>query len=271
MFVSRFFDILKSMKPLIDDQDVIRGVAIFGIVATQIMNLSAVPSILEIIRARSTLGYPTFPFSISIVASATSIVYSVLSDQIIVGLSSMMTVAQCVVYESIHLYFSKRKFRIIRELLLITFVVGFVIGLGIMIRCLTNSSECSSFVDQWFGIVMAIVSCARYGAQASSFGTVFRTKNSFSISPPMTAGALFGSLAWTIYSILAGDPYYLASGLAGTVSCLVQIFLLLKYPRIPPTLQVFDFEPFSSHSSSDSIKPHMGDKDVSDDSALPNT
>ena len=220
------------MHPLIDDANVIRWVAIFGIVATQIMNLSSLPSILQIISSKSTLLYPTFPFSVSIVASSTSIIYSVLSGQIIVGLSSIMTVAQCIVYLCVHVYYSSNRFRIFQELLILSLVVAFAIAGGSVIGCFFVA--CSVFVTQWFGLVMAVVSCVRYGAQSFTLFTVIHTKNSGSISPAMTAGALFGSLAWTAYSILAGDPYYLASGLAGTLSCCLQILLLLKYPRITP-------------------------------------
>lgn len=221
------------MKPLTDNQDVIRGVAIFGIVATQIMNLSSLPSIIEIVRAKSTLLYPTFPYSVSIVASTTSIIYSALSNQIIVGVSSMMTVGQCVIYESIHFYYSNNRLRIVRELLGLTLIVGGVLGVGILIKCaFSTRDECSLFTTFWFGLIMGIISCVRYGAQIYTFFDVVRSKNSASISPAMTFGALFASLAWTAYSLLAGDPYYLASGLAGTVSCILQIVLLMKYPRI---------------------------------------
>ena len=221
------------MKPLSNNRELIRAIAILGIVATQIMNLTSIPSMIDIVKAKSTLMYPTFPFSVSIVASTTSIVYSALSDQLIVGLSSMMTVGQCVVYESIHFYYSKRRWRIVRELAAITFVIGGVLGVGILIKCsFSTRAECSSFVTYWFGLIMAITSCVRYGAQAYSTGEVVRTKNAASISPSMTFGALFASLVWTLYSVLAGDVYYLASGLAGTASCLLQIFLLWKYPRV---------------------------------------
>lgn len=144
----------------------------------------------------------------------------------------MMTVGQCLIYESIHFYYSAKRKRIVTELAVLAVVVGGVIGLGILIKCSSSSdSECAEFTTYWFGLIMAIVSCFRYGAQASTFGAVVKTRNASSISPSMTAGALFGSLAWVVYSVLAGDPYYLASGLAGTVSCLIQIVLLVKYPR----------------------------------------
>ena len=219
------------MKPLSQNRELIRGFAIFGIVATQIMNLSSVPSIIEIIRARSTLMYPTFPFSVSIVASTTSIIYSILSDQIIVGVSSMMTVGQCIVYESVHLYYSKNRGAILREVFILSVLVGGTIAVGPLFRC-PWMADCSDFVTEWFGLIMAIVSCVRYSAQSSTFIQVVRTRNAASISPYMTAGALFGSLAWSVYSLLAGDAYYLASGLAGTLSSLVQIYLLWRFPRL---------------------------------------
>lgn len=224
------------MKPLSKDESLIHGVAIFGIVATQIMNLSSVPSIIEIIRARSTLMYPTFPYSVSIVASTTSIIYSILSDQIIVGLSSMMTVGQCVIYEAVHFKYSRNRVGITRELLGLALSVAVAIGVGPLFKC-PFVSDCKYFVREWFGLIMAIVSCVRYSAQASTFLQVIRTRNAASISPYMTAGAMFGSLAWSVYSLLAGDVYYLASGLAGTLSSTIQIFLLMRYPRLQANIK----------------------------------
>jgi uncharacterized protein with PQ loop repeat len=226
------------MRPLTDDKSLIRGLAIAGIVTTQLMNLSSLPSILEIIRSKSTLLYPSFPFSVSIVASTVSIIYSILSDQITVGISSMMTVGQCVIYLIIHLYYSPNRLSIIKEFVCISVIIGASLGIGPLIRCNlpgSSSSECSRFGTEWFGIVMAAVSCVRYGAQSSTFYTVIKTRNSASISPWMTAGALVASAVWCVYSILAGDPYYLASGLAGVFSCVAQIALLLIFPRqLPP-------------------------------------
>lgn len=220
------------MHPLTDNVEILRGVAIFGIVATQIMNLSSLQSIIEIVRAKSTLLYPTFPFSVSIVASGTSIVYSILSDQLVVGLSSIMTVAQCLVYLSIHIFYSTTRFRIFREFVILLIIVVLSLAVGPLFGCFFSTMPCSTFATEWFGLVMAIVSCVRYSAQSVTFYQVVHTKCSASISPAMTMGALFGSLAWTVYSILAGDPYYLASGLCGTVSCLIQIFFLIKYPHV---------------------------------------
>lgn len=248
-FGSRVF---RVMKRLTSNDDLLRGLAILGIVATQIMNLSSIPSMIDIIRSKSTLLYPTFPFSVSIVASTTSIIYAALSDQLIVGLSSMMTVGQCVVYESIHFYYSLNRRRIVIELATLAVVVSAVLGIGIVIKCaLSNEYECKQFVTEYFGLIMAIISCFRYGAQAYTFRSVIRTKNSASISPSMTFGALFASVTWTAYSILAGDPYYLASGLAGTISCSLQILLLLKYPRLMTAPSNLTISKTSSEASHD--------------------
>ncbi len=214
-----------------DDPALIRGFAIFGIVATQIMNLSSLSSIIEIVRARSTLCYPTFPFSVSIVASSTSIIYSIVSDQLVVGISSMLSVGQSAVYLCIHFLYSHNRSAIMRQLLTHTLVVGGSVSVGPLCAC-AFVSDCRSFVRDWFGIVMTIISCVRYSAQSSTFLKVIRTRNAASISPLMTAGATFGSLAWIFYSLLAGDIYYLSISIAGLTSSSVQILCLLRYPRV---------------------------------------
>lgn len=218
------------MNRMSDDAALIRGAAIFGIAATQIMNLTSLSSIIEIVRARSTLCYPSFPYSVSIVASSTGIIYSIVSDQLLAGVSSMFSVAQSTIYLCVHFLYSRNRSAIMRQLLTHSLVVGGSVSVGPLCAC-PFISDCSSFVRDWFGIVMTIISCIRYSAQSSTFFQVVRSRNAASISPLMTAGATFGSLAWIFYSVLAGDLYYLSVSVAGLTSSSMQIFCLLRYPR----------------------------------------
>jgi uncharacterized protein with PQ loop repeat len=218
------------MKPLSNDAALISGFAIFGIAATQIMNLSSVSSIIEIIRAGCTLRYPSFPFSVSIVASSTGIIYSIASNQLLVGISSWFSVGQSTIYLGVHFVYSRDRCAIVRQLLMHFIVIGGSICAGPLFAC-SFVSDCSSLVRDWFGIVMTIVSCVRYSAQSSTLLEVVRSRNAASISPLMTAGAMFASLAWIFYSVLAGDVYYLAISVAGLVSCCAQVCCLLRYAR----------------------------------------
>ena len=221
------------MNRLEENQTIINAVAIVGIVFTQLMNLSSLPSIIEIFRAKDTLGYPSFPFSVSIIASGLSIIYSILSNQFIVGISSIMTVFQSLIYESFHIHYNHSE--TLKELFGLIILSAISLLIAPIIKC-SIDPDCSGFTTQWIGLIMAIISCLRYGSQAVTFYGVYKAKNAFSISPPMTVGAFMGSLAWSIYSILAGDPYYLSSGIAGLFSCAVQFYFLLIYPRNQPEL-----------------------------------
>ena len=221
------------MNRLVENQTIINAVAIVGIVFTQLMNLSSLPSIIEIFRAKDTLGYPSFPFSVSIIASGLSLIYSILSDQFIVGISSIMTIFQSLIYESFHIYYNHTRSQTLKELFGLIILSAISLLIAPIIKC-SIDPDCSDFTTQWIGLIMAIISCLRYGSQAATFYDVYKAKNAFSISPPMTIGAFMGSLAWSIYSILAGDPYYLSSGIAGLFSCTVQFYFLLIYPRKQP-------------------------------------
>lgn len=219
------------MKALTDDSSLVDAIAIIGIISSQIMNLFAIPSILEIMKAKNTLLYPTFPFAVSIISSIASIPYAYLSQQWLAGLSSVLTLFQNGSYELIHYHYSTKRHAIAVEFGTLLALLVVSMGSGPAVKCCISSDGCEDFTMEWFGVVMAIISCARYGSQASTFARVIRTRNSGGISPPMTAGAMFSSAVWTVYSLLKGDPYYLASGIAGLSSCVGQIILLSIYPR----------------------------------------
>jgi uncharacterized protein with PQ loop repeat len=238
------------MEALSDNTTLIDTVGIIGIVSSQIMNLSALPSMMEIYRAKNTLLYPTFPFAVGIVSSVTNIPYAILTQRWLPGTSSVLTLIQNGIYEFVHLKYSRKRKRIATEFFSLLFAVIISMGIGPGVKCAVHTSECESFTIQWLGIVMAIVACMRYGSQAATFGRVVRTKNAASISPPMTAGAMFSSAIWTWYSLLVGDPYYLASGLAGLLSCSIQIVFLIMFPRIMPVVPRLD----KIHQESQSIR-----------------
>lgn len=134
------------MKPLSNDPALISSFAIFGIAATQIMNLSSVSSIIEIIRAGCTLCYPSFPFSVSIVASSTGIVYSIASNQLLVGVSSWLSVGQSTIYLGVHFVYSRDRSAIVRQLLTHSIVIGGSIGAGPLFAC-SFVSDCSSLLS----------------------------------------------------------------------------------------------------------------------------
>jgi hypothetical protein len=47
----------------------------------------------------------------------------------------------------------------------------------------------------------------------------------------MTAGVTVRAMAWFCYAILSRDAFYMISTSIGILSVIIQVILLLKYPR----------------------------------------
>ena len=225
------------------------GVAVVGSISSQLMNLSAIPSIYQIYKARSTLLYPAFPFAISVVASVNGITYAVATVQNVVLVSCFFSVTQNSTYLLFHLKYSKDPIRILKTFIGLLVFEVIIMMFGPMIYCIGADSEsCKSFSISWLGSINTAVYCLVYCGQLSTFQEVIRNRNSASISPWLTAGTLFCALVWTWYSILVDDIFYLLSSLVGDISGGIQVFLLLKYPSIQ-----------SNDSSSSDIHPLKAD------------
>ena len=210
------------------------GLAVLGTVSSQLMNLSAIPSIREIYLAKSTLLYPAFPFMISLVASFCGLTYAVITQQHVVMISTLISMSLNSTYLGFHLAFSKERQSIIRKTMLMAITELGLMALGPLSVCIAASeATCADFSTAWIGTICTLVYCIVYCGQLSTFREIIRTRNSAYISPWMTAGTLFCALVWTWYSVLVDDAFYLASSLIGDLSGCIQIALILKYPAIP--------------------------------------
>ena len=218
--------------PTTEISEVATVFGIIGSVSSQLMNLSAVPSMVQIFRAKSTLLYPAFPFIIGFVASWGGLAYCILTKQYVVVISTSFSMTFNACYLSIHLWFSRKRREILKLFGLIASVELVLVGTGPLVKCLLpDTDNCESFASTWIGSVNGFVYCVVYCGQLWSLRQVIRSKNSASLSPWMTAGVTFCSLMWTLYSIFVPDYFYLSSSLVGVLSALIQIFLLIKYPR----------------------------------------
>ena len=210
------------------------ALAILGTISSQLMNLSAVPSIREIYLAKSTLLYPAFPFMIALVASFCGLTYAIITEQYVVSISTMISMSLNASYLGIHVTYSQERTTLVRRTVLWSLLEIGIMMIGPAFFCATSSGNvCMEFTVGWIGAICTVVYCLVYCGQLSTFREVIRSRNSASISPWMTAGTLFCSLTWTWYAALVSDGFYLASSLIGDFSCIIQIFLILKFPSVP--------------------------------------
>lgn len=225
-----------AMSSVRNISDFAVSVAVVGSFSSQLMNLSAIPSVYKIYRAKSTLLYPAFPFVISIVAALCGFAYAIISGQKVVIASTTISITQALIYLSFHLRYSLEPHTILRSLAFLASIEVACMLAGPLAACMIgNTDTCFSFSLGWLGVICTIVYSLVYCGQLTTFRKVIDTKNSASISPWMTAGTLFCALMWTWYSVLVSDQFYLASSLVGDISGITQVVLIMKYPAILPT------------------------------------
>jgi uncharacterized protein with PQ loop repeat len=205
--------------------------AIIGTIGSQIMNLSALSSIREIHAAKSTLLYPAFPFVIASLTSISGLIYAILVGHVVVAISTSITFSFNVSYLCVHLRHSPDRRSILLQLVKYFLIIATVETLVPLIACSIRPDSCNRFTAEWMGLCNAVLYSILYCGQLVKMKEILRTKNAASISPPLTAGVCLCTSIWLMYSCIAGDYYYIASGAIGLCGALTQVVLLLKYPR----------------------------------------
>jgi uncharacterized protein with PQ loop repeat len=166
-------------------------------------------------------------------ASWTGLAYCIITGQTLVIISTSCTMSFNTTYLTIHFIFSKNRRELIRLFCLVGSAVIISSTVGPLIVCFSRTGDsCEQFIKDWLGGVIVLVYGLVYCGQLWTLRTVIKTRNSGSISPWLTAGLAFCALMWTLYSVFVPDYFYLGSSITGDISALIQVFLLLKYPRI---------------------------------------
>ena len=204
--------------------------------SSQVMNLSALPSNMEIIKSRDTLAYSAEPYISSLSAAVVNVLYAVLAGRWIVIVSSCFSSSINGTFFFIHWRYSKTPDILIRSLLLrVIFVSVLSLSVPAVVSIFASSEMFWKVTVWWFGFVLTVVYCIVYFSQLSKFKEIIKTQNSASISPQLTAGTAFSLICWTMYSFLVWDVFYLMSNAAGFISISFQVYFLIKYPRIQPS------------------------------------
>lgn len=206
-----------------------------GFISSQLMNLSAIPSIIQIYRAKSTLSYPAFPLIISLTNAIHNIIYANAMGRDIVIFSSSLTVVFNLIFISMHYSFSRTPRDIIKQLLYIP-LLSAVLSLSYVTvgpsGCRSLHQSCFRSHSELLGLISTTASSLSYCGQLVTIKKVVNTKDASSISPWMTAAVAIRAACWTGYAVCVRDSYYIVSSSIGIVSAGTQIFLLLRYRAV---------------------------------------
>lgn len=216
---------------------IIRILGTGGVISSQIMNLSVIPSLIEIIRSGSTLAYPSFPVIIGLTNAIHNILYALSRSDEYVIISSVVSFILYAIYFCVHARYVRDSRSFLRQFFYFPFLstILSMIMLEFLndFTCLTPNgiTDCINRSSDPLGSFSTIISTLSYCGQLTTIRRIIRTKDASSISPWMTGGVLLRASTWFLYSYMIDDKFYLISTSVGIVSALVQIGLLINYRR----------------------------------------
>ena len=204
-----------------------------AIASSQILNLSCLPSIIEIVKAKSTLQYEAEKYIASLVSAVINLLYAVAAGRKTVYTST--AISSCIngTFFLIHRHYNRDGHALVRNLLYrIIIAIGLLSLVPILAWPFTSAEELRHISMTWFGVMQMCASISVSFAQLIKLKVIIETKNAASISPPLTFGTATATFFWGIYSFMVADPFYIVGTICGVLSVSLQFYLLWKYPRI---------------------------------------
>ena len=195
------------------------------VIFTVIMNLTGIPSCLEIYRSKNTQNVMFLPFVTTGVSNCLWYCYGVFTYDWNLQITNVCCFALQLTFIVIFIaYTDSMLFRLAQCGVAAIILSAFFIYL-------TTSSQPHQSITIQIGLIATSSTMIMYSSPLMELADVFKTKNARKISLPLTAASLSCSLLWTFYSFATHDLVLLFPNIPGILSSLARFALLWYYGR----------------------------------------
>ncbi|KAG2790058.1 hypothetical protein JG687_00016499 [Phytophthora cactorum] len=200
---------------------------VLATIATICIFISMVPGMNNVHKKRSTVGVNFYPLAMMFGQSMGWVIYSLADHAFFpVGAVNCLGAVLGVIFSGIFILHEKELRT--RYSLFFCGVFALIVALLLYRFLATQDDDSIAKVLGYFAMAMAII---MFGSPLMLMGDVIKTKNSEIIAAPMAISGIVNGALWTTYGIMQSDYYVLVPNAISGILCLVQVGLVLIFPR----------------------------------------
>ncbi|POM62072.1 MtN3-like protein [Phytophthora palmivora] len=200
---------------------------VLATIATVCIFLSMTPGMYKVHKKRNTTGVNFYPLAMMFGQSMGWVIYSLADHAFFpVGAVNCLGAVLGLIFSGIFILHEKEHRT--RYSIFFCGVFALIIALLLYRFLSTQDDDTIAKVLGYFADVMAVI---MFGSPLMLMGDVIKTKNSEIIAAPMAFSGFANGALWTAYGIVQTDYYVLVPNAISGVLCLVQVVLVVVYPR----------------------------------------
>ncbi|KAG6574667.1 Bidirectional sugar transporter SWEET7b [Phytophthora cinnamomi] len=200
---------------------------VLATIATACIFLSMLPGMYIVHKKRKTTGVNFYPLAMMFGQSMGWVIYSLADHAFFpVGAVNCLGAVLGVIFSAVFILHEKE--RRVRYSIFFCGVFALIIALLLYRFLGTQDDDTIAKVLGYFADVMAII---MFGSPLMLMGDVIKTKNSEIIAAPMAVSGFVNGALWTTYGIMQTDYYVLVPNAISGLLCLVQVILVVIFPR----------------------------------------
>ncbi|KAL4100591.1 hypothetical protein PRIC1_008382 [Phytophthora ramorum] len=200
---------------------------VLATIATACIFLSMIPGMYNVHKKRSTDGVNFYPLAMMFGQSMGWVIYSLADGSFFpVGAVNCLGAVLGIIFSGV--FFLHEKERRTRYSIFFSGVFALIIALLLYRFLGTQDDDTIAKVLGYFADVMAII---MFGSPLVLMGDVVKTRSSEIIAAPMAVSGFVNGVLWSAYGIMQTDYYVLVPNAISGLLCLVQVVLVVVFPR----------------------------------------